>query len=70
MIRLAAALLLASLVVLQGAEKGAAGNGNDAERVALETGFYTPPPAARLHAYWWWLNGNVTPAAITATWRR
>ena len=31
----------------------------------LETGFATPPPEARLRAYWWWLNGNVTKAAIT-----
>jgi len=31
----------------------------------LETGWQNPPPAARLRAYWWWLNGNVTKAAIT-----
>src|SRR5215470_18991456 len=24
-----------------------------------------PPPQARLRAYWWWLNGNVTKEAIT-----
>src|SRR5512137_107913 len=27
--------------------------------------FVNPPPEARLRAYWWWLNGNVTKAAIT-----
>jgi len=32
---------------------------------ALESGWENPPPEARLRAYWWWLNGNVTKAAIT-----
>ena len=27
--------------------------------------FANPPRPARLRAYWWWLNGNVTKAAIT-----
>ncbi len=27
--------------------------------------FVHPPRSARLRAYWWWLNGNVTKAAIT-----
>ena len=31
----------------------------------LEAGFANPPRSARLRAYWWWLNGNVTKAAIT-----
>src|SRR5207237_9424857 len=31
----------------------------------LEAGFNAPPREARLRAYWWWLNGNVTKAAIT-----
>ena len=31
----------------------------------LVAGWQNPPPPARLHAYWWWLNGNVTKAAIT-----
>lgn len=31
----------------------------------LESGFIDPPREARLRAYWWWLNGNVTKAAIT-----
>jgi hypothetical protein len=31
----------------------------------LESGWQNPPNAARLRAYWWWLNGNVTKASIT-----
>jgi len=31
----------------------------------LETGWQNPPNDARLRAYWWWLNGNVTKASIT-----
>ena len=31
----------------------------------LEAGFASPPPEARLRAYWWWLNGNVTKVSIT-----
>ena len=31
----------------------------------LEGGFDAPPREARLRAYWWWLNGNVTAASIT-----
>jgi hypothetical protein len=36
-----------------------------AETVSLEQGFERPPMSARVRAYWWWLNGNVTQAAIT-----
>ena len=31
----------------------------------LETAWNHPPTDARLRAYWWWLNGNVTSNAIT-----
>ena len=31
----------------------------------LEDGWNNPPTDARLRAYWWWLNGNVTSNAIT-----
>lgn len=31
----------------------------------LEAGWANPPRDARLRAYWWWLNGNVTREAIT-----
>jgi hypothetical protein len=33
--------------------------------VPLEEGWERPPIQARLRAYWWWLNGNVTKEAIT-----
>jgi hypothetical protein len=32
---------------------------------SLESGWENPPRESRLRAYWWWLNGNVTPDAIT-----
>ena len=32
---------------------------------ALDGGWKNPPNTARLRAYWWWLNGNVTRASIT-----
>ncbi len=32
---------------------------------ALEQGFQSPPQAARLRCYWWWLNGHTTKATIT-----
>ncbi len=31
----------------------------------LQQNFQNPPMEVRAHAYWWWLNGNVTTAAIT-----
>ncbi len=31
----------------------------------LSAGFETPPDSAKLRAYWWWLNGNVTRESIT-----
>ncbi|PTX91564.1 glycosyl hydrolase [Opitutus sp. ER46] len=33
--------------------------------VELEAAWANPPQDARLRAYWWWLNGNVTKEAIT-----
>jgi tetratricopeptide (TPR) repeat protein len=32
---------------------------------SLVQGWENPPREARLRAYWWWLNGNATPEAIT-----
>ncbi|MCL2303980.1 MAG: discoidin domain-containing protein [Planctomycetaceae bacterium] len=31
----------------------------------LAAGFQTPPDSAKLWAYWWWLNGNVTEESLT-----
>src|SRR5215471_910770 len=31
----------------------------------FQIGWSNPPVSARLRAYWWWLNGNVTTQAIT-----
>ncbi|MFZ0336668.1 MAG: glycosyl hydrolase [Terracidiphilus sp.] len=31
----------------------------------LQTGFATPPQAAKVRCYWWWLNGNTTADTIT-----
>lgn len=33
---------------------------------ALEENWNNPPQDARVRAYWWWLNGNVTRESITA----
>lgn len=32
---------------------------------SLDEGWESPPREARLRAYWWWLNGCVTPEALT-----
>jgi hypothetical protein len=42
-----------------------AGAGLGADSVSFDQGWTNPPVSARLRAYWWWLNGNVTKAAIT-----
>src|ERR1017187_4222046 len=36
-----------------------------ASALPLENGWNFPPREARLRAYWWWLNGNVTSNSIT-----
>lgn len=36
-----------------------------ADELTLEQGWDHPPVSGRLRAYWWWLNGNVTKAALT-----
>ncbi|HAK95387.1 MAG TPA: hypothetical protein DCM87_10375 [Planctomycetes bacterium] len=33
---------------------------------SLTQGFHSPPPSARPWVYWFWLNGNITRAGITA----
>jgi hypothetical protein len=35
----------------------------------LEEDWLNPPPEARLRAYWWWINGNVTRES-PVTWSR
>ncbi len=37
-----------------------------ADSAQLEAGFLNPPPSARPWVYWFWNNGNVTKAGITA----
>jgi hypothetical protein len=51
-------VLIASLIVLHQPTA-------PAESSPLEQGWTNPPASARVRAYWWWLNGNVTPAALT-----
>ncbi len=48
--------LLAGLLAWNGAATAAS---------SLESDWKNPPPSARLRAYWWWLNGNVTKESIT-----
>ena len=43
----------------------AIGRCNAQTEPTLETGWRNPPCEARLRAYWWWLNGNVTEQSIT-----
>jgi hypothetical protein len=38
---------------------------NGGAALTLEQGWQNPPNEAKLRAYWWWLNGNVTKASIT-----
>ena len=39
--------------------------GSRANAASLDDGWQNPPNEARLRAYWWWLNGNVTSNSIT-----
>lgn len=55
-------LLLISIASLALAPTGLAA---PASQSTLEEGWKQPPLSARTRAYWWWLNGNVTKAAIT-----
>jgi hypothetical protein len=51
--------ILAALVLLCGC------SGALCAESQLEAGWLNPPTQARLRAYWWWLNGNVTRESIT-----
>ena len=57
-----ACAVLAGILAQTGVPGGCAGA---AQTNGLAQGFANPPNSARLRAYWWWLNGNVTKAAIT-----
>src|ERR1035437_1738586 len=57
--RIAIALLNLCTVVVAAF---AAGSSSGAD---LAAEFSNPPASARLRAYWWWLNGNVTKESIT-----
>ena len=50
-------VILVCLAVLVGCATAHAGT--------LEADWQNPPQDARLRAYWWWINGNVTKEAIT-----
>ena len=54
-------LCLAAIACLPPPPCAAQGSGPD----ALAEGWRNPPNDARLRAYWWWLNGNVTKESIT-----
>lgn len=56
--RLPMSRVLLSIAIVLGWGAGGAGGWDD-------QAFVNPPPEARVRAYWWWLNGNVTKAAIT-----
>ena len=61
-------ILIASLILLLPVSSCAVGKAPAKSLVpdiSLEAGWQSPPQAARLWAYWWWLNGNVDAAAIT-----
>ena len=50
----------AILFVVTGAKE------KEQQQTALESGFLNPPPDARPHTFWIWMNGNVTREGITA----
>ena len=52
-------------ILLAGLLAAAASIGSRSGAAPLDDGWQNPPNEARLRAYWWWLNGNVTKASIT-----
>jgi hypothetical protein len=56
-------VLLLALLLGLGAHHAAAADASAPD--PLTAGFKSPPNEARLRAYWWWLNGNVTRQSIT-----
>lgn len=59
--RLVSFASVCSVLALSGFVGVASARAND----PLVDGFTTPPDSAKVRAYWWWLNGNVTAEAIT-----
>jgi hypothetical protein len=57
-LRLAVIALILAGGVVSGSERAA-------PSPELDAGFADPPQGARVRAFWWWLNGNVTKEAIT-----
>lgn len=53
-------------VVLIGLASGWAASVGSASAQELERVFLEPPPSARPHTWWHWMNGNVTAEGITA----
>lgn len=45
---------------------GLCGADASAQPTALAEAFRNPPPAARPHTWWHWMNGNISPDGITA----
>jgi hypothetical protein len=58
-------LLATSFWLIHAAEAGTLPASTSVTIPSLESGWQNPPNEARLRAYWWWLNGNVTQASIT-----
>lgn len=57
--------LIVSAASLLFASPQASRSRSDAAVDPLHEGFASPPQAARLRCYWWWLNGNTTAKSIT-----
>lgn len=64
-LRAGVTLLIAGLIFCVGPSGLAADVASAATPGELDAGWLTPPKAARLRAYWWWLNSNVTKEAIS-----
>ncbi len=52
-------------ILLAGLLAAAASIGSRSGAAPLDDGWQNPPNEARLRAYWWWLNGDVTSNSIT-----
>ncbi len=57
--------LALSLAVSTGARQATPSQPSQPSLPSLEEGFQNPPQSYGIRCWWWWLNGNVTKAAIT-----